>query len=175
MPQPTKTSSPPGQERLRAAYPVIADHGPVYSIPGAFEIPERGRETHVVFDVSRAADAVTAIHPGLGRVARYLNLYGAVGVDPRLVHVVVVFHGPATVTVLLDGAYRQAQQVDCANPNLALINALHRAGVALYVCGQAMCDAGFNGADIAPDVRLAYSALTLASRFQERNYAYFSL
>ncbi|MHB1950694.1 MAG: DsrE family protein [Acidiferrobacteraceae bacterium] len=169
----TKTPSTLESKRVRPAYPVIPDYGPAYSIPGAFEVPERGREAHAMFDVTHAIEASTEVHPGLMRVARYLNLYGAVGVDPRLIHVVVVLHGPATAVVLRDEAYRKVRHVDCHNPNLALINTLHDAGVMLYVCGQSMRDAGFDDGDIAPDVRLAYSALALASRYQERHYAYF--
>lgn len=162
-------------DRERASFPVIQGYGPAYSVPGAFEVPERRREARAVFDLTAAPAHSDEVSGGLKRIARYLNLYGAVGVDPHLIRAVAVFHGAATSAVLRDEAYCRTTGAPDANPNSALIKDLRRAGVTLYVCGQAMRDAGFADADILPDVSLAYSALSVLTNYQEQNYAAFSV
>lgn len=157
-----------------ASYPIIAEYGPAYLVPGAFEIPEKRREAHALFDISEAPAQPDQVSPGLQRIARYLNLYAAVGVDPEWVRVVAVLHGPATGAVLRHEMYRSHFAGVPENPNLPLLKALHKAGVVLYVCGQAIRDQGYEDRDIAPDVRLAYSALAVVTNYQERHFAYFS-
>lgn len=161
--------------RDRASFPVIQGYGPAYSVPGAFEVPERRREARALFDLTAAPAQPDEVSSGLKRIARYLNLYAAVGVEPHLIRAVAVFHGAATSAVLRDEAYCRTTGTRAANPNAALIKELRRAGVTLYVCGQAMRDAGFADADILPDVSLAYSALSVLTNYQEQNYAAFSV
>ncbi|HET9122205.1 MAG TPA: DsrE family protein [Acidiferrobacteraceae bacterium] len=156
-----------------ASYPVIADYGPAYTVPGAFEIPPKRTEARALFDVSAAPEAPDQVSAGLKRIARYLNLYAAVGVDPKLLHVVAVLHGKATSAALRHEVYSQHFPGNAENPHLALLRALHKAGVVLYVCGQAIRDSGYHDQDIVPDVSLAYSALAVVTNYQDRNFAYF--
>jgi len=176
MPDANNVQGPKNKpERERASFPVIQEYGPAYSVPGAFEVPERKRDVRAVFDIAAPPDRPDEVSAGLKRIARYLNLYVAVGVDPHLIRSVAVFHGAATSAVLRDDAYCRTTGAAKANPNAPLIKELHRAGVTLYVCGQAMRDSGFSDADILPDVGLAYSALSVLTNYQEQNYAFFSV
>ncbi len=46
-------------------------------------------------------------------------------------------------------------------PDLPLIEALAAVGVEVYLCGQSAAHRGFARDDLAPDVRLALSAMTV--------------
>lgn len=159
----------------QASYPVIADYGPAYTVPGAFEVPQKRRQAQALFDVSTAAKQSQQVVPGLKRVARYLNLYASVGVELHLLQVIVVLHGDATGAVLRHEVYGRHFPGATENPNLMLLRALHRARVTLYVCGQAIRDYGYQDQDIVPDVSLAYSALAVVTNYQDRQFAYFSV
>ena len=74
------------------------------------------------------------------------------------VEVAVVVHGKATPLVLSDKSYRQ--HFGKPNPDTALIAQLHRAGVKIYVCGQALTHQGYAVADVRGDIRVAQSVMT---------------
>ena len=46
------------------------------------------------------------------------------------------------------------------NPNLPLLEALKRAGVRVYLCGQSAGSRGITAAEMAPSVQMALSAMT---------------
>lgn len=134
-------------------FPLIKGAGGVHALPQAAEQPRRG--TKVLFDVTTgdAAEAVT-------RPARMLNLYALSGIRPGPdLHVAVVFHGKATALALSDAA--RAAHGLAADPKLAVFRALTAAGVELFVCGQSLLDQKFTAAEVAPDVKLALSALNV--------------
>lgn len=53
--------------------------------------------------------------------------------------------------------YAQAQGAD-KSPNLELIRQLKKAGVEIYVCGQALAHHGYATNEVAPEVTVAVSA-----------------
>jgi intracellular sulfur oxidation DsrE/DsrF family protein len=124
----------------------------------------------VVFDVT--ADAKPGeVNKGLERAARLLNLYGAAGLKAGDVRAAVVFHGEATRTALTDAAYGGRFKTD-GNPNLPLIRELKKAGVELFVCGQALHYKGFPAAEVDGAVPVAAAALTVVINKQADGYAY---
>ncbi len=147
----------------KLAYPLVAGYGGVIPLPKAAEQPRKGAK--VVFDVT--ADA----NKGLERAARLLNLYGAAGLKADDVKVVVVLHGEATKAALTDAAYKTRFGAE-ANPNLPLIRALKKAGVEVFVCGQALGYKGFKESEVAGDVPVAVAALTVVVNRQGDGYAY---
>ena len=121
----------PAADKL--VYPVIPKVGGVAPLPDAAEQPRKGAK--VVFEIT--ADARPAdLNKGVERVARLLNLYGSAGLKASDVKIAMVMHGEATKSALSDAAYKERFGVE-RNPNLAVIAELRKAGVEVFVCGQA--------------------------------------
>ena len=152
----------------KLAYPLVAGYGGVVPLPKAAEQPRKGAK--VVFDATADAKPADA-NKGLVRAALLLNLYGAAGFKADDVKVVVVLHGEATKAVLTDAAYKTRFGV-ATNPNLPLIRALKKAGVEVFVCGQALGYKGFEQSEVTGDVPVAAAALTVVINRQGDGYAY---
>jgi intracellular sulfur oxidation DsrE/DsrF family protein len=150
-------------------FPIIANYGGVVPLPKAAEQPRRGAK--VVFDVTAESKD---IDKGLERAARLLNLYGSAGFNATDVKIVVVLHGEATKAVLSDPAYK-AKFGAKANPNLPLIRDLQKAGVEVFVCGQALAYKRFENSDLAEDIPVAVAALTVIANRQADGYSYVSV
>lgn len=118
------------------------------------------------------ADAPSGeVNKGLERAARLLNLYGPAGLAASDVKIAVVVHGEATRSALKNDFY-QPRFGGEQNPNLPLIRALQKAGVQVFVCGQALNYKGFPETAVAPDVAIADAALTVTINRQNEGYAY---
>jgi uncharacterized protein len=157
-----------GGSKPRLTFPIVPGVGGVVPLPKAAEPPRKGAK--VVFDItadSKAGD----VNRGLERVARLLNLYGAAGLKASDVKIALVLHGEATRAVLIDEAYREKAGAN-RNPNLPVIHALRKAGVEVYVCGQALAYKGFADSDVARDVPIAAAALSVIVNRQSDGYAY---
>lgn len=148
---------------------VITDAGSFYAVPHAAFMPDRAAIYKVVFAMAAPSAEPDAVNPDLERLARTVNLYAAAGVPLDHLKFVAVAYGPATAMVLDDAHYRAKFGV--ANPNLPVIAQLHKAGVTLAVCGQAVIGSGFQNAWIAKDVEVALSALTTITELQQQGYA----
>jgi ubiquinone/menaquinone biosynthesis C-methylase UbiE/intracellular sulfur oxidation DsrE/DsrF family protein len=155
-------------EKTRLEFPIIRKVGGVLPRPQAAEQPRAGAK--VVLDVT--ADAKPGdVNKGLDRVARLLNLYGAAGKKAADVKIAIVFHGEATKSVLTDADYKNRFDV-AANPNLPLIRDLQKAGVEVFVCGQAINYKGFADAEVAEGIPIAAAALTVVINKQTDGFAY---
>jgi intracellular sulfur oxidation DsrE/DsrF family protein len=150
------------------AYPIIPKVGGVVPLPNAAERPRKGAK--VVFDIT--ADAKPAdLNKGLERVARLLNLYGSAGLKASDVKIALVMHGEATKSALEDAAYEEKFGTG-KNPNLALIGELRKAGVEVFVCGQALAYKGFKESEVSDGIKVAAAALTVVINKQTDGYAY---
>lgn len=138
--------------------PVIADYGPVYVVPNTGLPTPMLQELKVRFDVADTPADLKAVSPQLETAARFLNMHARAGVSPERLKVAVVVHGAAAKDVLSNEAYRKRHGID--NPNLALLEALKRAGVRVYLCGQTAGSRGIVAADLAPPAQMALSAMT---------------
>lgn len=149
-------------------YPIIPNVGGVVPLPDAAEPPRKGAK--VVFDIT--ADAKPAdLNKGLERVARLLNLYGAAGLKASDVKVALVLHGEATRSALGDAAYKEKFGAE-TNPNLPAIAALRKAGVEVFVCGQALAYKGFKTPEVAEGIKVASAALIVVVNRQADGYSY---
>ncbi|WP_437191112.1 methyltransferase domain-containing protein [Planctomicrobium sp. SH527] len=149
-------------------YPIIAGYGGVVAVTNAVEKPRPGAK--LLLDVTAAAPA-DAVHKGLERAARLLNLYGAAGLKASDIKLVVVFHGEATKSVLKDEFYQAKFGVE-RNPNLPLIKLLQEAGVEIFVCGQALNYKGFPESSVEKSIPIADSALSVIANRQMDGYGY---
>ncbi len=155
-------------EKSDLVFPVIPNYGGAKPKPGAAEQPRAG--ARVVFDATSAAKP-EEVNKALVRVARLLNLYGSAGLKASDVRIAIVFHGDATGTVLHDQAYQSHFEVE-KNPNLPLIGELKKAGVELFVCGQALHYKGYADQEVSEHVHIAAAALTVVINKQQDGYAY---
>jgi len=156
----------PGLKPLE--YPIIAGFGGVVRVSNAVEKPLPGAK--IVFDVT--ADAKPSdVNKGLDRAARLLNLYGAAGLKASDIQIVVVLHGEATKSALSDEFYQPRFGVE-RNPNLPLIRDLQKAGVEIFVCGQALNYKGFPESVVAKELPIADAALTVTVNRQQDGYGY---
>jgi len=97
-----------------------------------------------------------------------VNLKALAKVPPDNLEVAVVVHGKATPLVLSDVSYRQ--HFGKPNQDGAVLTQLGRAGVEIYVCGQALSRQGHAVADVRGDVRVTQSAITKLVELQAAGY-----
>ncbi|MCA9118701.1 MAG: DsrE family protein [Planctomycetaceae bacterium] len=152
-------------------FPRIKDHGKVVRLPSAAEQPRNGSK--ICVDVTAGGPA-EAMNPAVEKVARFVNIYAGAGDKPADVSITVILHGDATLTALGAEAYATKFGLD-GNPNLPLFRKLKEAGVELLVCGQAISHKGISLDDIAVDVKVAVSALTVNVNRQSDGYAFVPL
>lgn len=138
--------------------PIIADFGPVYTVPNPGLATPMMQELKLRFDVSDTGADPKALSARLETAARFLNMHGKAGVAADRLKVAIVVHGAASKDLLNHEAYRKRHGVD--NPNVPLLEALKRAGVRVYLCGQSAGSRGIAPTELAPTVQMALSAMT---------------
>jgi intracellular sulfur oxidation DsrE/DsrF family protein len=158
-----------GTAAAAAPAQAITAAGDFHPVPHAAFLPDRNASYKVVFGMTRGSAKPGQVNPALERVARTVNLYAAAGVPLDHLKFVAIAYGPATALVLDDAHYRAKFGV--ANPNLPVIAQLHKAGVTVAVCGQAVIENHFQDAWVAKDVEVALSALTTITELQHQGYA----
>lgn len=151
-----------------AKYPIVTDFGGIYEIPEATVKPDPDQAYHIVIDVVSGPSTPDKLNPALNNVARMLNLHGLGGVKAENLHVVLAIHGQATESVINNEAYQALFQVD--NPNLALIDALDRAGVRMAVCGQSLLGKNIQTSVVNSKIEIALSMLTTVTTYQLMGY-----
>lgn len=149
--------------------PVIQDYGRAWPLPDAAVQPEKGRTYKVLFDLSKPGPNPKEILPGLAHASRMLNVFAALGVPPKNLKVVAVFHGPVGYAAMNNDVYRAKFNMD--NPNIKVIEELKASGVELLLCGQTLHELNFNEKDMLPDVKLATSAMIVLVTYQNDGYA----
>lgn len=164
------TSSPEFQ------HPLIKDHGGIVVLPDAAQQPKKNSK--VVLDIlsdKKSGKVITAFD----RAALILNQYNqAKAGTENGFKMALIIHGPATQAALGHEGYAKHSQPYAKsqgadkNPNLELIRQLKKAGVEIYVCGQALAHHGYAISEVAPEVTVAVSAATVNINLQTDGYAY---
>lgn len=165
----TATAAP--DESPRFITPVIKSHGKVVQLPNAPAQPRDGAK--ICVDLTRGGPA-DKLNSAVEKLARYVNIYAGAGKSPAKAEFTVVLHGKATSVALNDSAYAQRFQTK-RNPNLPMIRALRKAGVKFFVCGQTLALNGNKPSQVAAEVSVAVSALTVNVNRQQQGYAYIPL
>ena len=127
--------------------PIIKEFGATYKIKNADLLLSKDKNHKVIFDVFTHPGKKNEINPLLNTVARFLNMHGQTGLDKDQMQVVLVVHGAAVQNLLREEAHKETN--GRANPNEALIHALDKAGVEIFVCGQSMAHKGFKKDQLA--------------------------
>ena len=141
-------------------------------IPDAAFPIDKNSTFRAVFDATRAASKPEQIAPALNMVGAVLNDLTAEGAPVGNSRFVVVFHGPAVEALLDDAHYRAKFKI--ANPNLAVVSELKKAGVEIYVCGQHLAGENIDPKTLSPDVKVATDALIVLMTLQNKGYALMS-
>ena len=149
--------------------PAIKDFGPVHVWPEATDRPNARSTYKALFDVTQGNPAADKVNPGLDHIARAVNTFAAAGVPLSHLKFDVIIHGGVTAIALGEKAYMA--KYGHANPNLAVITALRKAGVNVMVCGNALGDMEFTPAEVNPDIKVALSALSTLIIQQDQGYA----
>lgn len=160
---------PATAEGMPWTFPAVPGYGRVVALPDAPQQPDPALRYRVIFSLTQVARERGGTNPGLGRVARLLNLLGLGGVTPASGDVVAVFHGAATPAVVSDEVHRARFGVP--NPNMELLRLLRECGVAVEVCGQALAEHSFRPGDAASEVTVTLSAQTSLLNRQLRGWA----
>ncbi|MEN9686239.1 MAG: hypothetical protein RLZZ28_2025, partial [Bacteroidota bacterium] len=138
--------------------PVVKNFGTVSEVPFAVEKPDPKLDYKVVVEITGAAEKPELIHDMFEKVAAVVNLHALGGVPSEKLHVVMVIHSAAAQYITNNEAYQKKFGVN--NPNLPLFTALNDAGVKIFVCGQSVLKRNIDPATIAPEVKVALSAIT---------------
>ena len=152
------------------ARPAVPGFGATHTAPHAAEHPSKLLRYKVVFSITQGNDDKTKPNASLDKVARFMNLLAADGVQPVPGDVVAVIHGKATPIVMDEAAYR-ARNNGAANPNLDLIDQLKKAGVSVRVCSQALAAASIASEAVDKRVEIDVAALTTLANLQLRGHA----
>lgn len=149
--------------------PVIAPWGGTFDVPAGSFMPPRDADIKVKFDIGSPNDDPTKINMKIDTVARFLNMHARAGLSADHVKAAVIFHTTAAKDALGNAGYKARYGVD--NPNLPLIEALAKAGVQIYVCGQSASSRGLKWDEIASPVKVALSAMTAHALLAQQGYS----
>lgn len=122
----------------------------------------------LIFNISQGGQTPAELIPGVVRAARFLNLAELAGVPKENVQLAVVIHGPATRSVLKQDNFEE--RFEGRNQNLDLFAELRKAGVEIFVCGQALAHMQLDPDWVTDDVEVATAALTVIAEYQLRGY-----
>lgn len=162
------TAPAAAQAPARLTGPVIESFGATFDVPPGSFMPSRDAEFKVKFDVSAGASDPKGVVMGLDTVARFINMHVRAGVPPANIKAAVVLHGTAAAASLTDAGYRSRHGI--SNPNLPLLEALSKAGVRIYLCGQSAAGRGIKWDEIAPVAKVALSAMTVHAELAREGY-----
>ena len=81
----------------------------------------------------------------------------------------MIFHQGGTPAILKNEEFKKRNNGQ-DNPNIAIIQALKKAGVEFHVCGQAVLGMKIDPKDIQPEIQLDLWALTTIVNMELRGY-----
>ena len=151
-----------------AQFPLVKGFGGIYEVPDAVERPDGSLDYYILVDMTTPAEDNAEISRWVDNIARMMNLHGLAGVSQERMHVKVVVHGGAIITLLNNEQYNKRYNTD--NPNIPVYEALEKAGVEVLVCGQSMRARGFAKVDLYNGVNVALSALTTVTTYVPKGY-----
>jgi intracellular sulfur oxidation DsrE/DsrF family protein len=148
--------------------PVIDNYGPVFAVPqGSYNLlPDQ--QYKVVMDVGKGPEDPAELNPSIESAARFLNMQARNGTPAENLKMAIVLHGSGARTALNEQAH--AKHFSVPNGSKGLVEALGKAGVDIYICGQTAAYYGYGPDDLLPQVTMAVSAMTVHVRLQQEGY-----
>ena len=148
--------------------PIFKNYGPVFQVENR-DVPLKENFNYkVFFDIAESAKETFNLNRRIESVARFINMHAMNGVKLENMDIAVVVHGNAARDVLTHEAYEELYFND--NPTLELIEQLSAKGVKFYLCGQNLHFLKLKKSDLAPQVKLALSAMTISTMLQAEGY-----
>lgn len=138
-------------------------------LPGAHLAPDPDVEYKVVFDLVVTDDNLDDPYPMLGLIATYMNTLGKFGVPPENRKIEVVLHRGSGLIGLKNEEFK-ARHDGKDNPNIELIQKLHKAGVNFHICGQGVLSRGLDEDDLLDEIQIDYWALTTLIELGRQGY-----
>ena len=146
---------------------------PAKDQPGAHEYPDPKLTYKFVFDLSGGPETPDKINPGLRGVAEFINTLAKYNVPASHRQLVVVFHQKSTPAILMNDEYKKRYNTD--NPDIALVQAMKKAGVDFRVCGQAVLGMKIDPKTIQPEVQLDLWAGMTIPNMMMRGYQHLEM
>jgi len=148
--------------------PVIDNYGPVFAVPeGSYNLlPDQ--QYKVVMDVGKGPEDPAKLNRSIESAARFLNMQARNGTLPENLKMAVVLHGSGARAALNEQAHSKHFKV--SNGSKGLVEALGKAGVDIYICGQTAAYYGYVPDDLLPQITMAVSAMTVHVRLQQEGY-----
>lgn len=113
-----------------------------------------------------------ALAPSFRAPANFLWMTDREGVPRRNLHLALIVHGTATQSLMKNDAYKALRGVD--NGSIALLTALHEAGVEIIVCGVALVNRNVPRESLLPFVQISQSASMAHATLAARGYTVIS-
>jgi len=151
------------EEMLVEGFPAGRD------LPGAHLAPDPNVEYKVVFDLVVTDDNLDDPYPMLAPIAIYMNTLGKFGVPPENRKIEVVLHRGSGLIGLRNEEFK-ARHDGKDNPNIELIQKLHKAGVTFHICGQGVLARGLDEDDLLEEIQIDYWALTTLIELGRQGY-----
>ncbi|MBI3569373.1 MAG: DsrE family protein [Gemmatimonadetes bacterium] len=138
-------------------------------IPHPEHVAPKNLVYKVAWDVTVGPKTPGEVTDGFRTPANFLMMADTSGIPRKNVHLAMIVHGTATRSLLQNDAYKAATGVD--NPNIALLEALHGAGVEIIVCGQALVNRNVPRDKLLPFVKTSISATLARAVLNAQGYA----
>ena len=148
---------------------LLREEGKFHRIDKPEHAAPKGLTYRVSWDVTVGPEKPDSVTAGFRVPANFLMMTDSSGIPRKNVHLAVIVHGTATKSLLQNDAYRAATGVD--NPNIALLEALHGAGVDVIVCGQALINRKVPRDKLLPFVKTTISATLARAVLAAQGYA----
>jgi intracellular sulfur oxidation DsrE/DsrF family protein len=154
-------------------YPRIKNFGAIYPYNELIIKQDEGLDRKIIFSISKPADKVQLVNPGLNSTARLLNIYEYEQIHYKRIYIKAVVFGEAVFSVLNNTSYIDRYSVH--NPNSELIHSLTKAHVKIYACWQSLQDYNINEHMVDSEVEIVNSAMNILSHYQQNKYSMIAL
>ena len=138
-------------------------------LPGAHLAPDPNTEYKVVFDLVIEDDNLDDPYPFLPAIAMYMNTLDKFGVPAENRKIAAVLHRGSGLIGLTNEAFKERNDGK-DNPNIELIQKLHKAGVTFHICGQGVLARELEKEDLLPEIQIDYWALTTLIELGRQGY-----
>lgn len=126
----------------------------------------------MAWHVTVAPEAAGGIAAGFRSPANLLRQLETNGVPRSNIKMAVIVHGTATPSLLNNAAYKARTGAD--NGSIALLTALHEAGVQIIVCGHALVNRNVPRDQLLPFVQVATTATSAHVILATQGYVVFT-
>ena len=148
------------------AGPVIKNYGKHAQVQQDLKL-DKSNVFNVAFDLG-AQGNVGKVNGRIETLARFINMHVANGVPLENINLALVVHGKACFDLLKAPLYQHKYQQE--NANVALVQALLKNQVKIYICGQSAAYHGITSDMVLPGVEMALSAMTAHATLQNQGY-----